>query len=68
MSLLPPRKVLYQLYWDRCFAQHQSSDRVSAVTLRLDTNLRQPCKSKMKNGALTQSNMENFRMLNHIQK
>lgn len=66
--LLPPRQVLYKLYCDRCFAQHPSSDHVSAVTLTLDRNIRQPSNSKMKNGALTQSNMENFRMLNRIYK
>lgn len=66
--LLPPRKVLYTLYWDCCFAQHQSAARVSAVTLTLDTNIRQPSKGKVKNGALTQSHVENFRTLNYIYK
>lgn len=66
--LLLPRQVLYKLSWDHCFAQHQSSNCVFAVTLTLDTNVRQPPKSKMKNGALTQNNVENFRMLNHIYK
>lgn len=67
--LLPLRsgpQVLYKLHWDHCFAQHQSSNHVSAVTLTLDTNMRQPSKSNMKNGALIQSSMGNFKMLNCI--